>query len=131
MVIRDESLRLFALHGPDTVTLRQMAGAGASPGLVIHHFGAKKGLREVVDQHVVATFGTMLGEWTAPEAADLFAPAATGSPAEVPGVDPLSRQGMTRWAGEMLTIYTAGFLRRPPATGGPLNDTSDECGENA
>ncbi|WP_067812582.1 TetR/AcrR family transcriptional regulator [Actinomadura kijaniata] len=65
-VIRDEALRLFAEHGPDTVTVRRVAAAaGVSPGLVIHHFGTKDGLREEVDRHVVETFDGMLGELTA------------------------------------------------------------------
>jgi AcrR family transcriptional regulator len=79
-VIRDEALRLFAEHGPDAVTVRQIAAAaGVSPGLVIHHFGSKDGLREAVDAHVLAMFGTMLGELTTP---DLYDPGAAGSLAE-------------------------------------------------
>jgi len=79
-VIRDEALRLFAEHGPDAVTVRQIAAAAeVSPGLVIHHFGSKDGLREAVDAHVLAMFGTMLGELTTP---DLYDPGAAGSLAE-------------------------------------------------
>jgi hypothetical protein len=33
---------------------------------------------------------------------------------EVLGTDPLSGPGMTRWAGEVLTIYGAGLLAAPP-----------------
>ena len=32
------------------------ADAGVSPGLVVHHFGSKDGLREACDRHVVARF---------------------------------------------------------------------------
>ena len=79
-VIRDEALRLFAGHGPDAVSVRQIAAAaGVSPGLVIHHFGSKDGLREAVDAHVLAMFGTMLGELTTP---GLYDPGAAGSLAE-------------------------------------------------
>lgn len=79
-VIRDEALRLFAEHGPDAVTVRQIAAAaGVSPGLVIHHFGSKDGLREAVDAHVLAMFETMLGELTTP---GLYDPGAAGSLAE-------------------------------------------------
>ena len=79
-VIRDEALRLFAEYGQDAVTVRQIAAAaGVSPGLVIHHFGSKDGLREAVDAHVLAMFGTMLGELTTP---DLYDPGAAGSLAE-------------------------------------------------
>jgi AcrR family transcriptional regulator len=79
-VIRDEALRLFAGHGPDAVTVRQIAtAAGVSPGLVIHHFGSKDGLREAVDAHVLAMFETMLGELTT---GDLYDPGAAGPLAE-------------------------------------------------
>jgi AcrR family transcriptional regulator len=79
-VIRDEALQLFAEHGPDAVTVRQIAAAaGVSPGLVIHHFGSKDGLREAVDAHVLAMFEAMLGELTTP---DLYDPGAAGSLAE-------------------------------------------------
>jgi TetR/AcrR family transcriptional regulator, regulator of cefoperazone and chloramphenicol sensitivity len=79
-VIRDEALRLFAERGPEAVSVRQIAGAaGVSPGLVIHHFGSKDGLREAVDAHVLAMFEAMLGELTTP---DLFDPGAAGSLAE-------------------------------------------------
>jgi AcrR family transcriptional regulator len=82
-VIRDEALRLFAEHGPEAVTVRQIAAAaGVSPGLILHHFGSKQGLREAVDQHVLALFDVMLGEMTGEHADDLFDPAASGSLAE-------------------------------------------------
>ncbi|MFB9881372.1 helix-turn-helix domain-containing protein [Planobispora siamensis] len=56
-VIRDRALELFAAQGPDSVTVRQIASAaGVSPGLVIHHFGSKEGLRSAVDEHVAAVF---------------------------------------------------------------------------
>jgi AcrR family transcriptional regulator len=78
--IRDEALRLFAEHGPDTVSVRRIAAAaGVSPGLVIHHFGSKDGLREAVDAHVLALFGAMLGELTTP---GLYDPGSAGSLAE-------------------------------------------------
>ncbi len=56
-VIRDRALELFALHGSDSVTVRQIsAAAGVSPGLVIHHFGSKERLRAVVDAYVASIF---------------------------------------------------------------------------
>ena len=65
---------------PNAVSVRQIAAAaGVSPGLVIHHFGSKDGLREAVDAHVLAMFGTMLGELTTP---GLYDPGAAGSLAE-------------------------------------------------
>jgi AcrR family transcriptional regulator len=38
------------------------SAAGVSPGLVVHHFGSKRGLRQAVDAHVVAMLTSMLGE---------------------------------------------------------------------
>ncbi|MGK9461209.1 TetR/AcrR family transcriptional regulator [Streptomyces sp. G6] len=196
-LIRDEALGLFAAHGPDSVTVRQIAtAAGVSPGLVVHHFGSKDGLRQEVDQYVVAAFEAMLGELTGDGsdgqpldagagAASLSAAftrhfpagsplpgylrrllladseagrqlfgrlyelsraalddlAATGlavpgrDPAaraavllandlavfllrdrigEVLGTDPLSADGMARWAPEVLGIYTGGLNAPPP-----------------
>jgi AcrR family transcriptional regulator len=79
-VIRDEALRLFAEHGPEAVTVRQIAAAArVSPGLIVHHFGSKQGLREAVDQHVLGLFDVMLGEMTGEHAAGLYDPAASGS----------------------------------------------------
>jgi AcrR family transcriptional regulator len=83
-VIRDEALRLFAAHGADAVTVRQVAAAaGVSPGLVVHHFDSKDGLRDAVDLHVLELFDAMLGEMTADSAPDLYDPAATGTLAEM------------------------------------------------
>lgn len=60
-IIRDAALRLFASHGADAVTVRQIAAdARVSPALVIHHFGSKEGLREEVDTHVVRTIEAVL-----------------------------------------------------------------------
>jgi len=82
-VIRDEALRLFADRGPDGVTVRQIAAAaGVSPGLVLHHFGSKEGLRRAVDEHVLGLFDRMLGEMTGEHAADMYDPQASGSVAE-------------------------------------------------
>jgi AcrR family transcriptional regulator len=82
-VIRDEALRLFAARGPDAVTVRQIAAAaGVSPGLVVHHFGSKEGLRHAVDAQVLAILAAMLGELTGETAGDLYEPGAAGSLAE-------------------------------------------------
>lgn len=194
-VIRDEALRLFAERGPETVTVRQIAAAASvSPGLILHHFGSKQGLREAVDQHVLGLFDVMLGEMTGERAGDLYDPAASGSVveaivrhlppdspvpaylrrllltggdagrelfrrlfqlsartleamaraglaapgadpavraaflmsndlailllrehlADVLGTDPLSAEGMARWAREVLVIYGSGLLTEPP-----------------
>lgn len=201
-IIRDEALRLFAERGPDGVSVRQIAAAaGVSAALVVHHFGSKEGLRDVVDHHVLNTFDEMLNVMTGEQGPDLYDPAATGSlvdavlrhlpedspmpaylrrmlltdseagkelfaklfaagqgmlaalseagmatpgadPAvraaflmandlavlllrdrltEVLGVDPLSQEGMARWAAEVLAVYATGLLpggQREPEPGG-------------
>src|SRR5208283_1411943 len=53
--IREAALSLFGTEG-FAVSVRAIAdAAGCSPGLVIHHFGNKDGLREAVDQAVMDT----------------------------------------------------------------------------
>ncbi|QOV34503.1 TetR family transcriptional regulator [Streptomyces ferrugineus] len=194
-VIRDEALRLFADRGPESVTMRQIAeAAGVSAGLVVHHFGSKDGLRQEVDEYVLAVFEAMLGELTGESGAQLLDPRTgasslseafarhlpAGSPlpgylrrlllsdtdvgrrlfqrlfdlskaalgglaaaglaapgrdtavraafllandlavfllrdrlAEVLGADPLSADGVARWAPEMLSIYAGGLNASP------------------
>jgi TetR/AcrR family transcriptional regulator, regulator of cefoperazone and chloramphenicol sensitivity len=59
--IRDAALRLFADHGADAITVRQIAAsAQVSPALVIRHFGSKESLREEIDAHVVRTIEAIL-----------------------------------------------------------------------
>lgn len=205
-IIRDEALRLFAERGPDAVSVRQIAAAAeVSPALVVHHFGSKEGLREVIDHHVTETFDEMLAEM-AGSGPELFDPAASGSlveavlrrlppdspmpaylrrlllgdtatgkdlfgklflvsqgtlaalseagmaspgadPAvraaflmandlavlllrdqltEVLGVDPLSQEGMERWAAEVLAVYASGLM--PGAEPGPVPGSAPESG---
>lgn len=63
--IRDEALRLFAKHGPDAVTMRDIAtAAGVSPALLVRHYGSKEGLVEAVNVHVAGTFEVLLTEMT-------------------------------------------------------------------
>ncbi|MFF2844323.1 TetR/AcrR family transcriptional regulator [Paenarthrobacter sp. NPDC057981] len=53
--IRDAAIGLFGREGFARATVRGVAtAAGVSPGLVIHHFGTKAGLRKACDQHVLA-----------------------------------------------------------------------------
>ncbi|WP_019065226.1 TetR/AcrR family transcriptional regulator [Streptomyces prunicolor] len=79
-VIRDEALRLFAASGWEAVTMRQIAAAAdVSPGLVMHHFGSKEGLRQEVDQYVLDVFEAMLGELTGDGGAELLDPGAGAS----------------------------------------------------
>src|SRR5690606_1893854 len=54
--IRDAAVALFGEVGFDRATVRAVAQrAGASPGLVLHHFGSKDALRAVCDDYVVTT----------------------------------------------------------------------------
>ncbi|WP_277453858.1 TetR/AcrR family transcriptional regulator [Janibacter sp. DB-40] len=72
--VRDAALELFAEHGEDAVTMRQIAErAGVSAALVVHHFGSKAGLRQAVVEHVrdrmdelfdLSTDSGLTGEWS-------------------------------------------------------------------
>lgn len=56
-------MRLFAAHGFARVTVRQVAAAaGVSPGLVMHHFGSKDGLKAAIDGRVAHEIEEMLGQ---------------------------------------------------------------------
>jgi TetR/AcrR family transcriptional regulator, regulator of cefoperazone and chloramphenicol sensitivity len=83
--IRDRALELFAAKGPDAVTVRSIAAAAkVSPALVIHHFGSKQGLREVVDSHVASVFDNMFAAATAdPELLSASGSQASASFAEL------------------------------------------------
>lgn len=51
------ALRLFAAQGAAATSLREVAReAAVAPGLVVHHFGGKDGLRAEVDESVVNLF---------------------------------------------------------------------------
>ena len=52
--IRDAAIARFGAHGYDGTSVRDIArDAGVSPGLVIHHFGSKDGLRQACDEWLV------------------------------------------------------------------------------
>ena len=52
--IRDAALSVFVREGFGATVRTVAEAAGVSPGLVIHHFGSKSGLREECDEHVLA-----------------------------------------------------------------------------
>jgi len=95
-VIRDEALRLFAEHGQQAVSLRQVASAaGVSPGLIVHHFGSK------ANPEILAAF-LMVN--------DLAVFLLRDQLSRVLDVDPLARDGMTRWADVVLAVYRDGLF---------------------
>jgi len=53
--IRDAAIAEFGNSGMQRATVRAIAeSAGVSPGLVLHHFGSKDGLRHACDDYVLA-----------------------------------------------------------------------------
>lgn len=52
--IRVAAIELFGGQGIRATTIRQVAAAaGVSPGLVMHHFGSKEGLRKACDEWII------------------------------------------------------------------------------
>jgi AcrR family transcriptional regulator len=51
--IRDAAIQTFGTAGFDASVRAIAAAAGVSPGLVMHHFGSKDGLRAACDEHVL------------------------------------------------------------------------------
>jgi AcrR family transcriptional regulator len=52
--IRDAAIAVFGERGMQRATVRGIAEvAGVSPGLVLHHFGSKDGLRAACDEYVL------------------------------------------------------------------------------
>src|SRR5690625_261720 len=51
--IRDAAVNLFGRDGFGASVRAIATEAGVSPGLVLHHFGSKDGLRSVCDEHVL------------------------------------------------------------------------------
>ena len=61
--IRDAAIDLIGTNGFGRVTVRQVAlAAGVSPGLVIHHFGSKEGLRRACDDRVQQVLSDSIAE---------------------------------------------------------------------
>jgi AcrR family transcriptional regulator len=201
-VIREVAMRLFAERGAAAVTVREIAAAaGVSPGLVMHHYGSKDGLKDAVDRRAAAFFEEMLAELArigeqggsaslaemfaarleaqpvivdyvgrllldGGEAADalfgkLFSTTLAGMrslveagvvrPAQdeqtrtafllandlslvllrrqitrVTGTDPLTRQGLARWAAAVMDVYTGGIFAVPAASAARGKPASDQ-----
>jgi TetR/AcrR family transcriptional regulator, regulator of cefoperazone and chloramphenicol sensitivity len=104
--VREAALELFAERGFDATTVRHIAAhAGVSPGLVIHHFGSKQGVRDAVDESVIAHFDAAL------DAVPL------GAPAEVIGRTTGDAFGSVIAASPVLRAYLRRALLEGDATG--------------
>jgi AcrR family transcriptional regulator len=58
--IRDAAIARFPRDGYAGTTLRAVAhDVGASPALVLHHYGSKEGLRRACDEHVIAELSAL------------------------------------------------------------------------
>lgn len=51
--VRDAAIGLFGRNGFGTGVRAIAEEAGVSPGLILHHFGSKEGLRQSCDEHVL------------------------------------------------------------------------------
>jgi AcrR family transcriptional regulator len=84
--IRDAAVRRFAADGLGASLRNIAADAGVSPGLIMHHFGSRAGLRAACDEYVLAETRSSKAEMLAPAGA----PAALLSQlAQVEGAAPL------------------------------------------
>jgi AcrR family transcriptional regulator len=84
--IRDAAIRRFAADGLGSSLRTIAADAGVSPGLIMHHFGSRAGLRAVCDEYVLAETRSSKAEVLAPAGA----PAAMlAQLAQVEGYAPL------------------------------------------
>ncbi len=60
--IRDAAIEQFGTHGFTTGVRAIAAAADVSPGLVIHHFGSKDGLRKACDDYIAEYIRTAKSE---------------------------------------------------------------------
>jgi AcrR family transcriptional regulator len=94
--IREAALSLFGTEG-FAVSVRAIAdAAGCSPGLVIHHFGNKDGLREAVDQSVMDTLLQRFEGIPSELPADELSQTMGDVFSDVIGASPVVRQYMRR-----------------------------------
>lgn len=134
-VIRETAMRLFAERGAAAVTVREIAAAaGVSPGLVMHHYGSKDGLKGAVDHHAVAFFEDMLGEFArlgedggSASLAELFASRLESEPAMIDYIRRLLVDGGEAASGlfaKLLDVTEAGM--RALAAAGVVRPAPDE-----
>lgn len=99
---------LFAAEGSERVTIRKIAeSAGVSPALVIHHFGSRAGLRNAVEERVVARFNTLIAQLETSEVAEA-----------AHGIGEL----IARVVDEEPAVFS--FIRRMMVEGGPSADAA-------
>jgi AcrR family transcriptional regulator len=73
----ETALRVFATHGFEGISLREMAGEmGTTHGLIRHYFGTKDGLWQAAVDHAVARYAAALAPHIARVADDLTEPVA-------------------------------------------------------
>jgi len=70
--IRDAAIAQFGVEGFSASVRSIATQAGVSPGLVIHHFGSKDGLRAACDEHVLRVIRDDTTEAICSSTADLF-----------------------------------------------------------
>ncbi len=98
--IRDAAIVMIGRTGFTAATVRAIATeVGVSPGLLLHHFGSKDGLRRACDEYVLGWYAAKVRQLTADD-----------SPANV--------IGMSDSAPEMLPL--AAYIRRSMTDGGPF-----------
>jgi AcrR family transcriptional regulator len=132
--IREAALGLFGAEG-FAVSIRAIAdAAGCSPGLVIHHFGNKDGLRAAVDQSVMETLLQRFGGISSDLPADELSRTMGDAFSDVIGASPAVRQYMRRSLleatpasqtifDELLTLINASLSQMHRAGG--LQESSD------
>jgi TetR/AcrR family transcriptional regulator, regulator of cefoperazone and chloramphenicol sensitivity len=87
--LRDAAMELFAERGIERSTVREIAkAAGVSPGLVLHHFGGKDGLRAAVDDAMIERFSTGLARVISDLPPEQIAAGVNAAVAEVVGSTP-------------------------------------------
>ena len=64
--IRDAAIRRFAADGMEAPLRAIAADVGASPALILHHFGSRAGLREACDEWVLAQISANKSEVLGP-----------------------------------------------------------------
>jgi len=102
--VRHAAFELFADRGFAATTVREIAAAAeVSPGLVIHHFGSKAGVREAVDDHIGELFDAAFDTVPMDATADVISRAAGFAFGSVIATDPTLRAYIRRMLVEQPT----------------------------